>query len=183
MQRRDFMRWAIHGMGAVFGAVLGVPALAYLVDARNRPGRESDFRTVASLNELVEGIPTEVIVKETRIDAWTLHPDDIVGRVWLIRRANDKVEAFTTICPHLGCSVNLVGTHFLCPCHGGFFTLEGRRITVDPINGLEIRNPAPRDMDRLEEKIVADPQNPEAKLVQVKYVRFKTNQSEKEVDS
>ena len=37
MERRTFLRWAVHGMGAVFGAVLGVPALVYLVDPRNRP--------------------------------------------------------------------------------------------------------------------------------------------------
>src|SRR5438132_13400055 len=96
-QRRSFLKWATHGLGALFGAILGIPAIAYLIDARNRPAPDSDFKTVARLTELEIGVPKQVILRDIRHDAWTLHPNDVIGRVWLIRRDQEKVEAYTTI--------------------------------------------------------------------------------------
>jgi Rieske Fe-S protein len=186
MQRRDFLKWAVHGLGAVFGAVLGVPAVAYLIDARNRPVRAVDFRTVARLSDLEREVPKEVVIRETRADAWTLHPDTVIGRVWLIRHTDandvDSVTAFTTICPHLGCSVNWQkniteqgGGHFACPCHGGKFKKDGERL-----HDAGSTNPAPRDLDTLQVKIEPDPADSDQKLVKVRFVRFKTFQEKKE---
>jgi Rieske Fe-S protein len=202
MQRRAFLKWAISGLGAVVGAVLGIPAIAYFTDARNRPARQTDFRTVAKLGDLEVGTPRQFVITETHADAWNLHPDDIVGRVWLIRLPPDlviaaggtalapvalaavtqqpMVIAFQTICPHLGCSINWLDDQreFLCPCHGGNYHEDGTRILAEGR-----RNPAPRDMDKLDCRVVDDPQNPGTKVVQVRYQRFKTNQSTKEVDA
>jgi len=185
MQRRAFLEWTINGLGALCGAVLGIPAVAYLIDARNRPTRETDFRTVARFGELPVSVPTEFVIRETRRDAWNLYPDDIVGRVWLIRHPDDSVTAFTTICPHLGCSVNwlppALGTadegKFLCPCHGGKFKKDGVRID-EPGSP----NPAPRGMDTLEVRLEPDPDDEMQKVVKVKFLRFKTLQDKKEVD-
>jgi Rieske Fe-S protein len=165
MERRSFLKWAIHGMGALFGAILGIPAVAYLIDARNRPAREGDFKTVARLSDLQPNVPKQAAITDIRTDAWTLHPNDVVGRVWLIRRDNDEVDAFTTICPHLGCSINCDGKRFICPCHGGTFHLSGERFSKEE---LQKENPAPRSMDKLE--VQRDPANPE--LIQVKYQNF-----------
>jgi Rieske Fe-S protein len=169
--RRSFLKWATHAMGALFGAVLGFPAVAYLIDARNRPAPAGEFKTVARLGELEIGVPRKVIVQEVRRDAWTLHPSDVVGQVWLIRRDRDRVDAYTTICPHLGCSINFQDGKdpkdrcFLCPCHGGTFHLSGECV---PEQQLGRSNPAPRGMDRLETRL--DPANPE--YLQVKYQNF-----------
>src|SRR5262245_37002602 len=127
--RRAFLEWAIYGMNAAVGVVLGAPIVAYLIDARNRAARDTSFRTVCRLSELPLGEPREFVIKETRTDAWNLHPDDVVGRIWVIRNrpgAASELSVFTTICPHLGCSVNWTERgEFLCPCHGGRFTITG----------------------------------------------------------
>jgi Rieske Fe-S protein len=164
MERRSFLKWATHGMGALFGLLLGIPALAYVLDPRHRKAAESDFRSVARLNELPENVPTQVVIRDVRRDAWTLHPDDIIGRVWLIRRGDD-VTAFTAVCPHLGCSINYVNhaSLFICPCHNGTFQLNGQRK-----EGTATPNPAPRDMDRLECR--RDPADPDR--IQVRYQTF-----------
>ncbi len=165
MERRSFLKWVTHGLGALFATILGLPALAFLLDARQRPARAGQFKTVARLDELVEGVPQQVVIHEVRRDAWTLHPNDVIGRVWLIRRDKENVDAFTTICPHLGCSVNFVEKDklFICPCHGGTFELSGQRLERP---GLV--NPAPRGMDQLECRLDStDPQ-----LIQVKYENF-----------
>ncbi len=165
MQRRSFLKWATHGLGALFAALLGVPAVLYLIDPRNRQAAAGDFKTVARFSELPVNVPTQVVIRDVRKDAWTLHPSDVVGRAWLIRRDGDQVEAFTTICPHLGCSVNYEkeAKLFICPCHGGTFLLTGHRKEDTPTS-----NPAPRGMDRLECR--RDPANPD--FIQVKYQNF-----------
>jgi Rieske Fe-S protein len=166
MERRSFLKWAIHGMGVLFAAILGVPAVAYLIDARNRPARPGQFKTVARLSELPEGVPHQAVVQEARFDAWTLHPNDVIGRVWLIRRDKETVDAYTTICPHLGCSVNFEEKNrlFICPCHGGTFDIHCQRVERP-----EFVNPAPRGMDRLECR--RDPADPD--LIQVRYENFR----------
>src|SRR5437870_5450212 len=112
--RRSFLKLITMGLGAVFGAIFGAPAVAYLVDARNRKAPESDFRPVRGvrLSELEIGKPVQGVIRAIRHDAWTLHPNDVIGRVWIVRTKpgdeKDCFQVFTTECPHLGCSINLV---------------------------------------------------------------------------
>ncbi|HYV35280.1 MAG TPA: ubiquinol-cytochrome c reductase iron-sulfur subunit [Gemmataceae bacterium] len=166
MQRRTFLEWTIHGLGALLAAVLGIPAIAYLIDARNRPSRQTGMRTVAKLSDLEIGVPKEIVIRETRQDAWNLHPDDVVGRVWLVRENADTVKAFSTTCPHLGCSIDRSENGFLCPCHGGRFNLDGKRVV--PTEG---NNPAPRSMDELPLEKGPAPDYE----IRVEYKRFKTS--------
>lgn len=163
--RRSLLKWAIHGMAALLGVLLGLPALAYLLDPRNRRARDNEFQSVAKLSDLAVGVPRQVVIRDVRRDAWTLHPNDVVGRVWLVRRPGDQVDAFTTICPHLGCSINFEEKEklFLCPCHGGTFDLDGHRVEKP-----NTTNPAPRGMDRL----VCRPDPADAEMIQVKYQNF-----------
>jgi Rieske Fe-S protein len=172
--RRSLLRWAIHGLSGLFALALGIPAVAFLIDARNRPARQSGFRTVARLDELEVNKPKLVVVTASRRDAWTVYPNDVIGRVWLIRRDHNRVEAFTSVCPHLGCSVNFTGSEFLCPCHGGRFDASGHR-KEEPGR----TNPAPRDMDALTVNQDALRQG----LVQVDYQEFLRGTLEKIVRS
>jgi Rieske Fe-S protein len=178
MNRRTFLEWATHGLGVVFGAIIGVPAVAYLIDARNRPAPEGDFEPVAKLSELTVGVPKQAVLRDIRTDAWTLHPHDVIGRVWLVRQPEDKVEVFTTICPHLGCSINFESAqqHFVCPCHNGTFKLDGDRVEKPGFT-----NPAPRGMDKLKIELVTDPENPADKLILVKYQNFKQGEHDQVV--
>jgi cytochrome b6-f complex iron-sulfur subunit len=42
-----------------------------------------------------------------------------------IRREGNRVAAISTICTHLGCTVNPVDTGFDCPCHGSTYDSSG----------------------------------------------------------
>jgi Rieske Fe-S protein len=183
--RRNFLRWATHGLGALFAAVLGIPAVAYLIDARNRPAPPSGFRRAAKFSEVLKDGKTtpdgsrilQVVIRDTRKDAWTLHPDEVIGRVWIVARDKQDLQVFTTICPHLGCSINFDGNaqQFICPCHGGTFQLNGARIELQAA-----KNPAPRGMDSLE--WTSQPvENDEDDLeIFVKYENFKQGHEAKE---
>ncbi len=164
MERRSFLKWVTNGLGALFGLILGIPAIAYLLDARHRKAAAGEFKNVARFNDLPEGVPTQAVIRDIRRDAWTLHPNDVIGRAWLIRHGQN-LDAFTSICPHLGCSVNFVkdASLFICPCHNGTFELDGKRK-----EGTSSVNPAPRGMDKLEWR--RDPLD--ADQIQVKYESF-----------
>ncbi|MBN4066599.1 Rieske 2Fe-2S domain-containing protein [Simkania negevensis] len=42
-----------------------------------------------------------------------------------IEVAGGKVRVQTAVCTHLGCTVNMVDTGYLCPCHGSTYDKEG----------------------------------------------------------
>jgi cytochrome b6-f complex iron-sulfur subunit len=45
-------------------------------------------------------------------------------RVFLFRKGN-SFRAASAVCTHLGCTVNLMGEGFHCPCHGSVFDKTG----------------------------------------------------------
>ncbi len=183
--RRSLLAWAIFGIGAIFSAIIGVPIVCYLLDPRNRKGPKSAMRLVEGikLDDLAINTPVQGVVRDTRMDGWTLYPNDVLGRVWVVQRgpkpanlANLTEEqksaylmVFTTICPHLGCSVNTGPTGFACPCHAATFLLDGKRAAAG--------NPAQRGMDTLAWEI--DPDNPDHNRIKVTYKKYKANDAQK----
>jgi menaquinol-cytochrome c reductase iron-sulfur subunit len=176
-ERRSFLKWCIHGMSALFGVVLGIPAVAYVIDARNRAARPQGMRKVEGIkvSDLEPGRPRQGVIRNVRQDAWTHHPNDVIGRVWVVRPQNGELQVFTTICPHLGCSINAVANGFACPCHQATFDLSGERQNPES-------NPARRGMDTLEFTLVRDPANPDPNnrdILLVQYLNFFQSREEK----
>lgn len=178
--RRSFLSLAIFGIGAVFSAIIGVPVAAYFIDPRNRKGPASAMRLVegVKLDELARNSPVQGVVRDTRMDGWTLYPNDVLGRVWVVEVGqrpaviNDQnkdayLKVFTTICPHLGCSVNSATTGFACPCHNATFLFDGKRAAAG--------NPAQRGMDTLAWELDPDDQN----RIRVVYKKYEANNAKK----
>jgi menaquinol-cytochrome c reductase iron-sulfur subunit len=184
IKRRSLLKLGTNLMGVCFAGALGVPAVGYLIDPRNRPAAKGEFRGVTRFSELVENVPASVAIRDTRHDAWTLHPNDVLGRVWLIYRGErddagvPRIEAYTAICPHLGGSINFdkAKQQFVCPLHGATFDAACKRVSAGEL-GRE--NPAPRDMDSLEIEVLPDPATPGDYLIRVKYENFIQGREEK----
>jgi cytochrome b6-f complex iron-sulfur subunit len=66
-------------------------------------------------------------------------------RVFLFREGK-RFHAVSAICTHLGCTVNLAGKGFHCPCHGSVF---------NP-NGAVVSGPAPAPLPWLELTVSRD---------------------------
>ena len=191
MERRSFLKWATHGMGALWGAIIGLPAIAFLIDARNRPAPPGEFKpTGLRWNELVVGVPRQAVIKAVRHDAWTLHPNDVLGGMWLVKQEDGKVVAFTMTCTHLGCPISgfdAATKQFRCPCHGGTFHLNGAKVADVELGRA---NAAPRGMDALQlqyvddaGKVIDDPtqkgqEKPNAAIL-VKYQNFRQGEHDK----
>ena len=69
--------------------------------------------------------------------------------VWMVREATG-FYALSTVCTHLGCTPNWLGTEekFKCPCHGSGFDKTG----------VNIEGPAPRPLERYKIMLAEDGQ-------------------------
>lgn len=161
MQRRTFLVWISRVWGVAVAALVAVPGMQYVVSTLRPAASQAGMRRrVARWNDLRPGEPTQFSIVGQRQDAWHVQPDEVLGRVWLVRRdASDApnlqgVTAFTSICPHMGCQVqrsagNQVG--FVCPCHKASFGVDGQ-----PEQRAGEKNHAPRRLDELQCELVQD---------------------------
>ena len=152
-ERRTFL---VQASAIVIGGIVGfVPLLVGLRNFLNPLLRSKDDIEVdeavriATLDDIEKGKVYRFKVNAIRIDAWSKHPPGPIGAVYVRRDSNDpKVlpKVYTSVCPHLGCSVDYKEDReqFVCPCHGGIFAKDGS--LVDPETA-----PPPRGLDELED--------------------------------
>ncbi len=147
------------GITSLLGVTLGrysvVPALA--------AANVSDWVDVVRLDAIPEGKPKKQTVLVAQNAGWGRFTSE--QAVWLIRKG-DQVTVFSSVCPHLGCTVNESANGFGCVCHNSAWTRDGET------SG----GPTPRGMDRLEHKV-------EDGVLKIKYQSFKQGIPEKIVAS
>lgn len=159
--RRSFLGRATVLVGGLVAGVVLVPAARVLTWPAGRRVVDGDdgWIDVAAAVDLVPGGPPRrvEIVAPSRRDAWARQRDVPVGAAWLVVAAAEQVAAFSTACPHLGCSIDYdrPGGRFRCPCHDSAFGLDGRRLG----------GPAKRDLDPLEARV-------DGGRVLLRFVRF-----------
>lgn len=187
MNRRIVLKWISRSLGAITAGAIGVPGVQYVRGTLQQAQEPAaDFCRVARLRDLQPGRPLQVPVMGERRDAWTVEANQIVGRVWLVRTepaqaagsgdSRHAVAAFTSVCPHMGCQVQLQeGASFVCPCHRAAFGLDGARI--ENVRTRE-RNHAPRGLDRLDCRVVQDADSGE-EWVEVLYQKFEAGLTQK----
>jgi Rieske Fe-S protein len=163
--RRTFMKIGVGAGCACLAGGVAVPALGLLghplghevvskLDAFLPAGKEKSFGKE----------PVKVALYADRKDAWNTIKQVKVGSAWVLEREGELI-ALSTVCPHLGCSVDwdVEQEKFKCPCHTSAFSPSGDRE----------EGPAPRGMDRL------DVRRGEG-LVQIRFQRFKQGVADKE---
>jgi cytochrome b6-f complex iron-sulfur subunit len=115
--RRGFLTVLTGGALAAYAAGTGGASLVFL-----KP-------------QVTYGPPSKVAVG--RPDAFTSGSQVALPEAKLvIRRQGDRFCAISTVCTHLGCTVNPTETGFDCPCHGSQYDERG-----DVIGG-----PAPKSL-------------------------------------
>lgn len=185
MNRRNLLKWISRVIAGTCSAVVAVPGIGYVL-APLRRGRSAPavVRRVIPLKNLRVGEPVLVALAGSRRDAWTHYARETIGRVWLVRRTGRRtppdqaqVDAFSAICPHLGCSTQFDASRgrFVCPCHRAEFHLSGEAVDDEQ---LGFQNPAPRGLDSLPCRIVQEEPSG-AWWVEVEYERFESGLSKK----
>jgi len=134
-------------------------------------GKEGFIKIGTTAAVPADGSPTRFTVIADRFDAWNTFLKEPIGSVYVRKAADGKFVCFSTICPHLGCSVDCVAgnSKFHCPCHDSGFDLDGKRTNQTP----------PRDLDSLE----LDPEKLDVGELWVKFQNFRTGEPHKVVKS
>jgi menaquinol-cytochrome c reductase iron-sulfur subunit len=168
MSRREVLeRLATLGLGLVAALAAVGPSLASVVGVARREtvGAGDAFIGLGPLQSFPEHQPQSVVLRGTLRDAWSRQEGVALGSAWVVRDGA-RVAAFSTICPHLGCSVGYepAGDRFVCPCHASVFGPDG-----------SVRSgPSPRGLDPLPTQVSP------AGEVACRYLRFKPGLPDRE---
>jgi menaquinol-cytochrome c reductase iron-sulfur subunit len=141
--RGQFLTLSSIGLGAMIGAVIGVPATAYVLAPL---GKEVAFDPV-NLG------PTDKFTGETQFKPTAAtyvedahNPDTSAGLAWVHYTGKSNTDwlasdamfvVFSNRCMHLGCPVLATPQGFACPCHGGQYDTNGVRTAGPPIRPLD----------------------------------------------
>ena len=135
------LKLATVGLGGAVAAGVGVPLLAYFVHPVGRRTVKSSDEPVdvVGLDDLDANAPplrVKIAAREIR-DGWTVSTNVPLGAAWLTKDDKGRVTAFSATCPHLGCSIQLAGSEYNCPCHKSAFGLDGARKSGPSKRGLD----------------------------------------------
>jgi Rieske Fe-S protein len=138
--RRRLFTTLAAGATAVAAAALGVPVVELALAPLSRPtGGEAprvDLGPAASFDPVKDGSggPREVVFPVTLQDGYMTRK--LKERVYVVRDAGSPagLAVLDTTCSHLGCGVSWSTEKklFLCPCHGGVYTEEGKVVAGPP---------------------------------------------------
>lgn len=161
--RRGALKALVAVGGAAYAGAIVVPAAQMLAPSGEGGAGSPRWIRVARLAQIPPNEPKRVVMIGDERDAYTVTKDDELGSVWLLREG-EKITAYSAVCPHLGCSidVNADKKSFNCPCHTSKFSLAGEALT----------GPSPRGMDPLATRIVDG-------FVEVDFRRFRQGIAER----
>jgi Rieske Fe-S protein len=146
LTRRDFMGIATFSIGGLISAIMGIPAVAYVLGPALQREAAQNWIRLGSASKVEIGTPTLFRVKVERKAGWIVSQEEIAAFV-LTENGRDFI-AMSNICTHLGCRVRWIADHqqFLSPCHNGIFDK----------NGNVVSGPPPRPLDRYQVKVEND---------------------------
>ncbi|HKC23710.1 MAG TPA: Rieske 2Fe-2S domain-containing protein [Thermoanaerobaculia bacterium] len=138
--RRHLFAALAAGASALITAALGGPlaalALAPLRKAKDEEAPRVDLGPLAQFAPTAEGKagPQEVVFPVTLADGYMARR--VKERVYVVADAGGAsgLAVLDTTCTHLGCGVSWSAERkaFLCPCHGGVYSIEGKVIGGPP---------------------------------------------------
>lgn len=141
--RRKFFTGIIGVVATAVTAVLGVPAIGYLISPGVKKQNEDEWLSLGPVSALQPGVPTGFAFSRRIRDGWV--ESSQTGVAYAVSDDGQNVKVFSNSCTHLACRVtwNQERGGFFCPCHDGLFGL----------NGEVIAGPPPRPLDQFETKI------------------------------
>jgi len=138
LTRRGFLKVTSGFLAGLIGLVLAVPLIGSLFGSVFERSR-SYFAPVGKIDGLPVGQPVNLNFPFESVDAFLR--SRISRHVWVIKHSSTDLTVFSPICTHLGCHYmwDAERQEFVCPCHGSFFTVDGK----------VVGGPAPRPLDTL----------------------------------
>ena len=143
MSRREFVSIVTAAAGTVMGALIGIPAIGYLIAPALQKVSADAWIPAGPLENYPNDTPTLFNFNRTTVNGWVTTVNSY--GVYIIKRADGTILALSNKCTHLSCRVNWKpeASAYICPCHDAYFDISGGKI----------KGPQPRALDRYETKI------------------------------
>jgi len=143
LSRNEFVKVMVGALGTIMGAVVGIPAIGYVISPATKKTKTDSWITVGPLENYNVGEPTLFTFTRTKVNGWEKTVESI--GVYILRETEETVIALSNVCTHLSCRVTWHEElqEYVCPCHDGHFDIDG-----DVTHG-----PPPRHLDEYETKV------------------------------
>jgi menaquinol-cytochrome c reductase iron-sulfur subunit len=139
MTRRKALTVGSQALGGLAGAAIILPAIGFAVAPIFHRGKER-WEKIGPVSDFVEDTYRQVVFTETE------GIGDAGKTTAYVRKSSKELEeepgifvAVSNRCAHLGCPVRFVEAagNFICPCHGGVYDFQGKRIGGPPVRPLD----------------------------------------------
>ena len=146
MSRREFVGIVTAAVGSVMGALVGIPAISYLVTPALTKVTADVWIPAGPVENYPVGVPTLFNFNRTKVNGWEKTVNSY--GVYIVHNEDGSILALSNKCTHLSCRVNWKPEEiaYICPCHDAFFD----------INGQIVKGPQPRPLDAYETKVEED---------------------------
>jgi menaquinol-cytochrome c reductase iron-sulfur subunit len=143
ISRRGFVAGVVGILGAVIAAIIGLPAIGYLIAPALKKTESDEWVPVSPVEDIPTDEPQLFSFTRTRQVGWERSATSY--GIYVVRKGNGEFDAFSNVCTHLSCRVSWKEEQgeFICPCHDGHFAKDGAIIS----------GPQPRPLDRFEYKV------------------------------
>lgn len=137
LSRRDFIKATTAIVSGFIGAVVGIPAISYLVAPALVKDDDNAWINLGALEKYPLKIPTLFQFTRTKVNGW--ERAGLSYGVFVVRLDETNVRVLSNICTHLGCHVNWHPNlqHYVSPCHDGHFDILGKNISGPPPRPLD----------------------------------------------
>jgi len=138
VSRRDFVKVVTAILGSIMGAVVGLPAIGYLISPASKSQKSAAWVPLGPLEKIPVGVPVLFSFTRSKINGWEKTVNSYA--VYALRGNNDELKIMSNACTHLSCRVtwNEEKQAYICPCHDGRFDIEGNVIAGPPPSPLKL---------------------------------------------
>jgi Rieske Fe-S protein len=132
ISRRGFVGGVVGLVGTVISAVIGLPAIGYMVSPALKGGGEEEWIILGPASAVVPGTPTPFMFSRMTEVGW--RRTRISRAVYATAHESGNITVFSDACTHLSCKVHWDEGRaaFVCPCHDGIFDLDGNVVSGPP---------------------------------------------------
>lgn len=132
LKRRGFVKIILTFLGTVMGAVIGIPAIGYIVSPITQVKKKEDWISLGPLENYTIGQPKLFSFTQTTVNGWERTVNSY--GVYVIRQNETESTVYSNMCTHLSCRVTWKEDleEYVCPCHDGHFGPDGAVLAGPP---------------------------------------------------
>ncbi len=137
MDRRDFVNLVLAFLGSIMGAIIGIPAISYILSPALKVQQKEAWIPVGPVDRFPIDTPTLFSFTRTTVHGWEKTVNSYGA--YVLKLSEDQIKVFSNMCTHLSCRVTWKEDKqaYICPCHDGRFSKDGAVIYGPPPAPLE----------------------------------------------